>query len=345
MIFKLFSCCIPVKGALRSIICDLQRRTFIFIPNKLYGLLTEYKDREIEFIKQEFENKYDKQISEYYDFLLSKDYGFWCDNPQQFPPISTDWRMPSAITNVVVDFNSQSDYNIIGIAKELEILGCLAIQFRFYDIVPKEVIQKILEAFNFSLIQDIELVIKSSPKQSIRDIEKLCVLNPRLSKIIIHSSKDNKKKKIRHIKTPILFIRSKITNHSFCGFVSHNHFIVNTTLFTESVNFNSCLNRKIGIDAEGNIKNCPSMTKSYGNIRDTTLKEAIEKQGFKDMWYIHKDQIEVCKDCEFRHICTDCRAYIQDPNNIYSKPAKCSYDPYTATWGAANPTNNPLHGQ
>ena len=87
------------------------------------------------------------------------------------------------------------------------------------------------------------------------------------------------------------------------------------------------------------------MTKSYGNIRDTTLREAIEKQGFKDVWYTHKDQIEVCKDCEFRHICTDCRAYIQDPNNIYSKPAKCSYDPYTATWGAENPTNNPLHGQ
>ena len=87
------------------------------------------------------------------------------------------------------------------------------------------------------------------------------------------------------------------------------------------------------------------MTKNYGNIRDTTLREAIEKQGFKDVWYIHKDQIEVCKDCEFRHICTDCRANIQDPNNIYSKPAKCSYDPYTATWGAENPTNNPLHGQ
>ena len=87
------------------------------------------------------------------------------------------------------------------------------------------------------------------------------------------------------------------------------------------------------------------MTKSYGNIRDTTLKEAIEKEGFKDMWFIHKDQIDVCKDCEFRHICTDCRAYIQDPNNIYSKPAKCSYDPYTATWGEGNPTNNPLYGK
>ena len=29
---------------------------------------------------------------------------------------------------------------------------------------------------------------------------------------------------------------------------------------------------------------------------------------------------------------TDCRAYIQDKNNIYSKPAKCNYDPYNAEW-------------
>ena len=35
---------------------------------------------------------------------------------------------------------------------------------------------------------------------------------------------------------------------------------------------NTCLNRKICIDAEGNIKNYPAMAKSYGNIKDTTLE-------------------------------------------------------------------------
>jgi SPASM domain peptide maturase of grasp-with-spasm system len=134
-------------------------------------------------------------------------------------------------------------------------------------------------------------------------------------------------------------------NNHYCGAISQYNFSSTLETFTESQKHNTCLNRKISIDVNGKIKNCPSMTKSYGNIKDTTLAEALEKPGFKDMWYIHKDQIEVCKDCEFRHICTDCRAFIKDPNNIYSKPAKCSYDPYTATWGKENPTNNPLHGK
>ncbi len=75
--------------------------------------------------------------------------------------------------------------------------------------------------------------------------------------------------------------------------------------------------------------NCHSMKESYGNIRDTTLREALEKPDFKKYWNINKDQIKVCRDCEFRYICTDCRAYIEDPENIHSKPLKCGYSPYT----------------
>lgn len=74
------------------------------------------------------------------------------------------------------------------------------------------------------------------------------------------------------------------------------------------------------------------MTESFGNIRDTTLKQAIEKPGFKKYWNITKDQISVCKDCEFRHICTDCRAYLEDPEDSFSKPLKCGYNPYTCEW-------------
>ncbi|MNL67068.1 hypothetical protein D3C87_1916250 [compost metagenome] len=31
-------------------------------------------------------------------------------------------------------------------------------------------------------------------------------------------------------------------------------------------------------------------------------------------------------------MCTDCRAYVEDPKDIYSKPLKCGYDPYTNEW-------------
>jgi len=38
------------------------------------------------------------------------------------------------------------------------------------------------------------------------------------------------------------------------------------------------------------------------------------------------------KDCEFRYICTDCRVFIQEDTDILSKPLKCKYNPYEATW-------------
>jgi SPASM domain peptide maturase of grasp-with-spasm system len=100
----------------------------------------------------------------------------------------------------------------------------------------------------------------------------------------------------------------------------------------ESLKYNSCLNNKISIDTFGNIKNCPSMKENFGNINDLTLTDAFNNNQFKKYWNIKKDDIAVCKDCEFRHICTDCRAFLETPEDIYSKPLKCGYNPYTNTW-------------
>lgn len=71
---------------------------------------------------------------------------------------------------------------------------------------------------------------------------------------------------------------------------------------------------------------------SFGHINKTSLKNVSLKDEFINLWSINKDQVLVCKDCEFRHICTDCRAYLKDPSDLYSKPLKCNYDPYTAQW-------------
>ncbi len=43
---------------------------------------------------------------------------------------------------------------------------------------------------------------------------------------------------------------------------------------------------------------------------------------------------------EFRYICTDYRAYVEDPEDILSKPLKCGYNPYTGEWSEWS--TNPL---
>ena len=108
---------------------------------------------------------------------------------------------------------------------------------------------------------------------------------------------------------------------------------------TESMNHNNCLHKKISVDKNGFIKNCPSMTESFGHISETTLSEALKKSGFKKYWNINKDQIQGCQDCEFRYVCTDCRAYVDDydssgnPRGVHkSKALKCDCDPFTGEW-------------
>jgi SPASM domain peptide maturase of grasp-with-spasm system len=88
----------------------------------------------------------------------------------------------------------------------------------------------------------------------------------------------------------------------------------------------------VAVDVNGNIKNCLGMCKSHGNVKNISIKEAIKKTDFTKLWHVKKDEIAICKDCEFRHICTDCRAFTEDPEDIYSKPLKCGYDPYTGEW-------------
>jgi SPASM domain peptide maturase of grasp-with-spasm system len=100
----------------------------------------------------------------------------------------------------------------------------------------------------------------------------------------------------------------------------------------ENYLYNGCLNKKISIDENGEIKNCPSMKKSFGNILKTSIVEVAKKDKFRELWKINKRQIKVCMNCEYRCICTDCRAFLSNPNDLFSKPAKYYYDPYTLKW-------------
>jgi hypothetical protein len=83
--FKLFSCCFPVKGFSRSIICDTQRNSYDFIPNSLYNILIKYDGDTIAEIKSNYNHKFDNIIDDYFIFLQKKEYIFFTKEPDAFP--------------------------------------------------------------------------------------------------------------------------------------------------------------------------------------------------------------------------------------------------------------------
>lgn len=338
-ILKLFSNCIPVKGAKRNIICDLQKNNFYFISDGLYEILTVHKDKELNEIKYLYNNKYDSEIDKYVSYMVENELAFFCSNPENFPDIEVKWDYPGHISNSIIEVDNNSSHDFKEIFSQLEKLGCKFLEVRFYNKTSLEKIKEVINYTDESKFRNIDLLIEFDFAIEIMLIEKMMIEYQRIGKIILHSVPESFISENKN--TNIIFTKQIIKNNDCCGQVSIDYFTSNIEMYMESKLYNSCLNRKLSIDGLGDIKNCPSIKKSFGNIKETTLKHALEKQGFKDYWAINKDQIEVCKDCEFRYICTDCRAHIKDSNNIYSKPSKCTYNPYTAAWEDEkdNPSN------
>lgn len=331
--FRLFSCCIPVRGVERSIVCDVQRGSFQFIPNSLFEILTRHNGKAINYIKSFYENSHNETIQEYFDFLLKNEYIFLTKNPDYFPLLDLSWKHPSIITNALIDVDTiGEDLPWQRLFKEFEALSCKHLQVRCLCKKEMGFFEHILTLLEGKSILSIELLIKHDDCIEEQRLWEWCESFPRISNIYVHSAPSNISPDQINYMGNVFFIENKIENCLQCGNISRSYFSNNISTFTEAHHHNTCLNRKISIDTEGNIKNCPSMKESYGNIRDTTLQEALEKPGFKKYWNITKDQVEGCKDCEFRYICTDCRAYLEDPENILSKPLKCGYNPHTCKW-------------
>ena len=139
------------------------------------------------------------------------------------------------------------------------------------------------------------------------------------------------KDKIKPIQDNIHFINRPLSNDN-CGHISKAGFTCNLKTFSEAQKFNTCLYKKISFGRKGEIKSCPSLPTSFGNVQSVKIKDVLFNKNFNKFWDINKDMIAICKDCEFRYVCTDCRAFISIPNDIYSKPLKCGYDPYSGSW-------------
>lgn len=330
----LFSDCIPVKGAKRSLLCDMQNNKFYYIPNSLVEILEAYRGKSLDYIKAQFEPNNHTIIDEYFQFLESNNLIFFTSRPELFPLMSLEWKSPSLITNLIVDFDEKL-HDFKNILQQLEHLKCSYVQLRFYKNVSTNYIKQILEYVEKikSRVVSIDFIIPHTSSNSKKELNEILEQHPRVHALITYNSpRKISYPAIREKMGYLMLVKKNILNEKHCGIINEEYFYSNIKLFSESQKYNTCLNRKISIDKDGEIRNCPSMPKSFGNISSTSLFEALNKNDFKEYWQISKDQITICKDCEFRHVCTDCRAYIDNPSDIFSKPLKCGYNPYTNEW-------------
>lgn len=341
--FKIFQCCYIVNGKNRSILHDTQRQESIIISHDMSNIIDLLSmGISIKKLKERYDKQDHKIIDEYLDFFISKEFGFYCDkfDFSRFPEISKIYQTPFELTNAIIESKKfETDY-IYDLMFQLSNFKIKYISLLIYNTIENKLIIDIIEKISLFGFLSVELTSKFHHHINDELFLKLNYNNP-LTKLVFYSSPEDKIFKWdNEIFFDRIFTIKEINSFKNCGIIDIKYFNTNSVKIHESLNHNSCLHKKISIDINGNIKNCPSMPQSFGNIKDTTLEEATNHPEFKKYWNITKDQIEVCKDCEFRHICTDCRAFLEKPDNILSKPLKCGYNPYTNEW--AEWSTNPL---
>jgi len=120
----------------------------------------------------------------------------------------------------------------------------------------------------------------------------------------------------------------------FSGRIIEANFWTNKHAFHFNRSHNSCWAGKVAVTATGEVIPCIfARDLVIGNCLPKGLAAVMHNKRLKEFWGITKDHVEVCRDCEYRYACHDCRplAYAQG-GNLYAKSPRCLYDPYRGTW-------------
>ena len=323
--FHLYPTCPIVEGAKIDAVYDLQRVKFYRIPKTLTQIVEELSKKTVKQVFSEYQDQ--REIIEtYVKFIIDKNIGYFSNSKNNiFTALYSDFVSPKNILSAIIDINAKSNYSVSSIIKQLNDLRCENLEIRFFSNITIIELRKILELMDDSTIRNVELLLPYGKEfESYDSCIELKKLFPRVNKIIITSSPEEKQMCYDNRCISVIFTSQIIEDCSCCGVINSWYLYPNLKLYMLSQQYNNCLYGKISVDVNGYIKNCPSMSQNFGTVDSITFEEVLDNHEFKKLWFIKKDDIHTCKDCELRYMCQDCRAYITNPNNIFSKPSKCT---------------------
>lgn len=118
------------------------------------------------------------------------------------------------------------------------------------------------------------------------------------------------------------------------GLMTKPNFQTSKESFFRYHHWNSCWAGKIAITSAGDILPCIfARDHIVGNVLQNNLKEIVFGKNLQRLWRLTKDNVEVCRDCEYHYACKDCRPLAEaQSGKLTSKYPRCTYDPYTGAW-------------
>ncbi|MEX2483078.1 MAG: hypothetical protein WED10_00865, partial [Brumimicrobium sp.] len=269
-------------------------------------------------------------ITQKYDFSEKKPNGPCSKNEIDYTELYSqnkfyEFHFPAIVSNSIIEFDRNPSFkDLKKILLLIEGLTCKHIVIIFNYKINLQSLDDLFSFIQKRTICEFTLISNFS-KEVYTDsfVEKLSLTN-RYKNLVFYNSPFNKV-----LEGFIFYLKSgrepKFNKHI-------NEFKPNWVLFSESQNHHTYFNRKLYIGTKGEIKNAPESDEIFGSIHDINnskeLKEIVRQLAFQKHWLVHKEITDVCKNCEFRHMCVDNRLPYQRSKNEWYHKHECNYNPY-----------------
>ncbi len=341
----LLSTCQVTKGSNRNILIDYAHDSVYEIGNDHVQLLHKLRETPILNVSEQIEDDESKgYFEEFISFLISQEMAVVTPHPENFPEISKSLHNDSLkIIDSILEVAPDSSLDgIEKFCREISELGCQEIVVWFVsESITMEIIDAvfdILTKYDFSYI---EAHCTYNGVMKNREIVWSFVENhASLKRVYLYSAEKKERVDVVNIFSDLapmslgefITVEQNFNDGNCCGQIHFESLDFSGYWVTNMLlKKNGCLYKKVSLKKDGTIVNCPCLDVAYGNIRDTTVENVIQKKTFKRWGEIKKDDIHVCKECEYRYNCTDCRAF-RLTDDIFSKPSKCKYNPRLSSW-------------
>lgn len=99
----------------------------------------------------------------------------------------------------------------------------------------------------------------------------------------------------------------------------------NRDVFFQRCQGHSCLDGQLTVTLSGDIIPCPYLRDEImGNVNNESMKILFGGRFYEKYWDLTKDKVEICRDCEYRYVCFDCKLFRSD--------LFCKYNPTKGIW-------------
>ena len=333
---KLFSDCQPVRGAKNGAVYDLTRGEIHTFPVRYLDVLNLLERLSYEILLNELSDKDRENVSSFVNFLIHEELADW--DRDDLPKRQWNVAVPDGIANAIIDVESEL-HDLSGLVRELDDIGCKYLQIRsFSTLLTPRHLRAALEGLCPKSLRGVEVLVPFDGSLPPDEYELLVQTVPLVSELVVHSSPAASSDAIEGNRDPrrsVKYVTDVIRSEQDCGAIRPSN-LTAPSISTYAANrvCNGCLAGKISVDKGGAIRNCPSMQDSFGHVGLRSLNDVVKDSVFRSLWAVNKDEVEVCRDCEYRYACSDCRAYTVPVSKLgcHGKPLKCSYDPYLGKW-------------